>query len=366
MSVIRSSAPRFLIYVLVLLLSGCAYPPRRLLSVNTPPEVLEGDRTRITLTVTNVLSTPIIPVSVTLYARQSPAEYFAVRHIVADINYLQPLHAAEVRHLKTLRRIEADHVRDGRAWRRIPHSRFLHPHIIQPGKSFTQDFEFQAYATYRRLLYVDFFYLRLDSARVAESLYATGEPLPRPPEAERFTQVFHRIAPDQIASLGSNPERYLLHRPHLPDAHSPRLISKAVRLPVRRRPFSYRDAARRARYGARTHGYFAPAGAWVFDYDVGTWFVSPTGTTKLKGHYVDLLADLQAAAADSLIVAAPRVAGDRFLDYLQKAGYSDPKAATPTAQAAIPAKDLVTVLQQAESLGYTLDRHTWRAVPATP
>jgi hypothetical protein len=334
--------------------------------VKSPPEILEGERARITLTVTNILPEPIIPVSVTLYARSSPAEYFAVRHIVADTNYLQPLLAAEVRHLKTLNRIEAHHVRDGGAWRLIPHSRFLHPHILLPGQGFSQDFEFQAYASYRRLLHVDFFYLRFSNKEIARHLYVTAEPAVKPLGVDRFTQVFHRIEPQELSSPRPDPKRYLLHRPHLPRAQAPRLISKAVRLRVRRRPFSYRDAARRARHGARTHCYFSPAGAWVFDYDVGTWFVGPTGTTKLKGHYIHLVADLQRGGAVSLLLAAPRVPGDKFLDFLQNAGYSDPASAAPTARAVIPTNDLVAALQRAEALGYTIQAHTWRAMPSSP
>lgn len=345
---------------------GCTFPSRRALKVTCPPTITEGERTRITLSVTNVHPEPIIPVSVTLYARSSPAEYFAVRHIVADMDYLHPLQAAEVRYLKSLGRIEADHVRDGDTWRRIPHSRFLHPQILLPGQVFTQDFEFQAYASYGRLLAVDFFYLRLADYRTAQYLYVTSDPLVPPKGVARFTQAYVRISPEQIPTLQVEPARYILYRPHIPNIHSPSILSKSIRLPVQKRSFSYRDAARRARTGARTHGYFAPAGAWVFDYDAGTWFVSPTTTTKLTGHYTDLIVRLDTAGAEALTLTAPRVAADPFLDYLQKAGYSDSNAATPQAHAAIPTHDLVTVLQQAEAMGYTIDGATWRSKPPTP
>jgi hypothetical protein len=349
------------------LVAGCAYEPKGALVLQPPTSVQEGERAAIGVTVTNVFPEAIIPVSLTLYARTSPTEYFAVRHLVADTQFLDPLRASEVFYLQTLDRIEAVLTRDGQTWRLAPHSRFLHPSILLPGQSFTHEFQFQAYASYGRLLMMDFTYLRLSNEEITRNLYVTSDPLVLPAEADHTTQVYHRITAEQLANLDpSEPKRYLLYRPRMPSVQQTHVITKNVPLPVQPRAFSYAAAARQARFGARTHCFFAAANVWVFDYENGTWFIGPDATTKLTGNYLDIVADLQARAATELVLAAPRVAGDQLLAALQEAGYSDPKAVTPEAQAVIPAADLVATLQKAESLGYTITAHTWHAAPTPP
>jgi hypothetical protein len=352
------------VLVLPWLVAACTGPDARILAIQTPSDVLEGERAAITVTVKNDFDEPIIPVSLTVYARPSPAEYFIVRHIVSDVNYLQPLQAAEVRHLETLDRIEAYHVRDGDTWRRIPHSRFLHPHILLPGRSFTQDFAFQAYASYSRLLYADLLYLPLSRESIAKNLYLTHDQVVPPEHRRRHAQTYRRVAPDELEGLDRNPKRYLLYRPHRPDARRPRLLTRRIRLPVTRRAFSYPDAARRARAGARTHCFFSADEAWAFDYHDGTWIITPDRTIKLRGHYVHLIADLEQGGVRTLLLSAPRVPNDPLLRYFQDAGYSAPNAVTPQAEAAIPTNDLLTALEKAEALGYTITRTTWRPLPA--
>jgi hypothetical protein len=143
------------------------------------------------------------------------------------------------------------------------------------------------------------------------------------------------------------------------------VITKEVPLPVQPRAFSFATAARRARSGARNHCFFTAANAWVFDYENATWFLTPDTTTKLTGPYFDLVADLERKGTAELVLHAPRVAGDPFLAALQQAGYSDPSAVTPEAQATIPATDLVAVLEKAESLGTVVTGTTWQTAPAT-
>jgi len=350
-----------LLAALATAMGGCAPEARRMLTITSPPTILEGQRAHVNITVQNIYDEPIVPVSMTLYVRPEPTEYFVVRHLIADIDYYGPLQATEVRHLGTLNRIEADHVRDRGTWRRVPDSRYLHPRILLPGKSFSETFQFQAYEPYRRLLYCDFYYLPLGDEPTRRRLYVRSGPQTVAPDAERYTEVFNLVDTTAIQDPDPQPEDYLLFRPRGLATMPSRLLTRRVPLRVTPRQFSYLQAARRARFGARTHCYFSAAGTWVFEYpDAGTWFIGPVATTKLSGQYVNLIADLELRQASELALTAPRNADDKFLELLQKLGHSDPKATGDTAAASIPAESLLTVLQQAESLGYTIDARTWR------
>jgi hypothetical protein len=110
--------------------------------------------------------------------------------------------------------------------------------------------------------------------------------------------------------------------------------------------------------------FFSADEAWAFDYHDGTWIITPDRTIKLRGHYVHLIADLEQGGVRTLLLSAPRVPNDPLLRYFQDAGYSAPNAVTPQAEAAIPTNDLLTALEKAEALGYTITRTTWRPLPA--
>jgi hypothetical protein len=342
---------------------GCDRLPQRVITVASTPGVREGERTQVTITVHNVLPHPIIPIALTLYVRQDPTEYFVLRHLIGETEYYQPLQATEVRHLQTLSRIEADHVRDGNTWRRVPDSRFLHPRIVLPGKTLSETFQFQAYEPYQRLLFCDLHYLPVTPEHLRGCLFARSKPAPVAPHTERYTEHFTRIDEANLQDPDPDPQAYLLFRPRRLSAPPPRLITRRIPIHVRPRDFSYATAARRARFGARTHCYFRAADTWVFEYpDDGTWFIGPVATTKLQGHYVNLIADLELRDADQLTLTASRDPQDKLLQLFQKAGYSDPQAKDPQASAAIPTDNLLPVLQQAEALGYTIDPRTWKRV----
>ena len=161
-----------------IVLAGC-YQPSRLLTVTSNPDILEGQRTRVTIAIQNVLPQAIIPVSITLYERIDPTEQLATRRILADREFLAPLQAAKVRHLTTLGRVEADQVRDAGIWRRVPDTRFLHPRILLPGQSVAETFEFQAVERHRRSLRCDLYYFRLDSDELRGRLYVRDTSLTR-------------------------------------------------------------------------------------------------------------------------------------------------------------------------------------------
>ena len=342
---------------------GCAYQPRRVLTITSTPQVVEGQSAKVTVAVKNILPYPIVPVSMNLYARREPTEYFATRHILAELDFLTPLQAAAVRHLTTLNRVEADQVRDAGTWRRLPDTRFLHPHILAPGGTFARTFEFQAYESYRRILYCDLFYLRLDSEGLRGRVYKLDASKPRPPKADRYTDVYTRIDETRLDDPNPAPEHYLLFRRRVPSPDLTHTITKRVPIHVRPRAFSYHKAARRARFAPRAHVYLEPADVWVFDYDDGTWFVGPVAIIKLRGHYIKLVADLQRKGATTLGLSAPRKHGDKLLDLFRLSGYSDAKSTGPTVHATIPLDSLLRVLQQAESLGYTVTPATWRPMP---
>lgn len=349
----------------VLVGAACDQRPRQLLTAECPTEVVEGQQAEITLTIRNTSREPIIPLALCLYARPDPTEYLVQRKTIGEVEYYKPLQATEVRHLQTLDRIEADHVRDGEQWRHVPHSRFLHPRILLPGQAISEKFQLQAMESYRKLLYCDFYYLPWGSDRVRGRLFVRTKPDTSPADAQRYTEVFSRVDDTKFEDPNPQPDKYLLYRPARIYDRPPELLTQEVSLKVRPLTFPYRQAARRARTGARTSSYFAPAGAWVFEYeDGGTWVITPDTVVKLKGRYADLLADLARRQATVLTLMAPRKPDDKFLQHLEKAGYADPAAAGPNAVATIPTEHLIAVIQQAEALGYLIEPTTWR--PAQP
>ena len=345
------------------LVAGCDNLARRLITVASTPAVLEGQRTQVTITLRNIHPYPIIPTALTLYVRQDPTEYFLVRQTIGQAEYYEPLQATEVRHLQTLDRIEADQVRDGKHWRRVPDSRFLHPRILLPGKSVSETFQFQAYEPYRRLLYCDLYYLPLTGDQWRDRLFVHTSPRSVDPEAERYTDVYRRIDQDTVTDPEPDPQKYLLFRPRRHHAATPTLLTRRVPIDVRPRPFSYRAAARRAAMGARTHLYFSAGECWVFEYPQdGTWLIGPVATVKLNGHYASLLADVELRQAQSLAISAPREQNDKLLQYFQKAAFSDPKDTAANATATIPAESILPALEHAEATGYVIESRTWKPV----
>lgn len=356
---------RWLTLVALPVLVGC-YQPRRLLMVTPGPDVLEGQRARVTLTVQNILSDPIIPVSLTFYERADPAEQLARRRILGEREYLEPLQAAKVRHMATLNRVEADQVRDGGVWRRVPDTRFLHPRILLPGQSIVETFEFQAIESHAYRLACDLYYFRLASDEIRDRIYVRDKTLARRGDDDHYTEVFTITDPRRLALSEPRPADFLLYRRRIPSPQATRVVTRRVPLRVKPRKFSLRQAAVRARYAARAYVYYPPANAWVFDYDDGTWFVTPSATVKLRGDYLTLAALLASEEAQTLSITAPRRQGDKLLDYFHQSAFADPKATGDTARATIPTDRLLEVLQHAESLGYAIDRETWRPVAAAP
>jgi hypothetical protein len=369
----RHRAPRLLLPALLaafgLALSGCAdYVPGRALSFSAPSGVLEGQRSEITVTFTNVHNEPIIPISMALHVRRPPLEYSGTRQVITETDYLKPLMAAEIRDLRTLNRIEADLVGDDGHWTKRPDSRYLHPRILLPGQTLTETFACQTDPRTQRLLAADFLYYLLSNEIVAGRLYARHQTQNVPPTAEHKTDVYTRIDAKQFTDPSPQPENYLIVRPLILTRQSARLISERIPLNVQPRQFSYEQALRKARPGASASAFFTPAGAWAFQYpDDGTCFVGAAGTiAKLAGHYVQLVSDAEARGGQPLAIAAPRRPDDKLLALFQKLGYSDPKATDNPARATIPPDSLISVLQQAESLGYTLDSTTWYPTSAPP
>jgi hypothetical protein len=340
-----------------------------MIAVASPPELTEGQSTRLTVTIQNIHSVPIVPLAMTLYVRPDPTEYFVVRKVLGEAEYYKPIQATEIRHHQTLEppRIEADHIRDANQWRHVPDSRFLHPRILLPDQTLSETFQFQAYQSYRRLLYCDLYYLPLGGPRARGRLFRRTKPQEVRPDAERYTEVFTQIDEANLEDPNPQPENYILYRPRRPNDAPPRLLTRQIPLNVRARTFTYAQAARRARFGARTQAYFAPADAWVFEYaDDGTWFVTPVATTRLNGHYANLIADIEARQANSVTLTAPRKPDDKLLQLLEKKGYADPNSKARTAEATIPADQLLPILEQAESLGYTIEGNTWQPADAEP
>ncbi len=357
----------FVPVLFVLAGAACDQRPRQLVTATFPKDVSEGQRTEVTLTIRNTYGEPIIPLALCLYARPDPTEYLVQRKTLGEVEYYKPLQATEVRHLQTLDRIEADHVRDGEQWRHVPDSRFLHPRILLAGQSIAETFQLQAMESYRKLLYCDFYYLPWAPDRARGRLFVRVKPETVPPDAQRYTEVYTRVDEAKFSDPDPKSDKYLLYRPARIYDRPPELLTQEVRLEVQPQKFTYRLAARRARLGARTTSYFSPAGAWVFEYaDDGTWFVTPDAVVKLKGRYAELLADIERRQATVITLTAPRKADDKLLQHLEKAGYSDPAAKGPNAVATIPTDQLLTVLQQAEALGYAIEPTTWRPAQEGP
>lgn len=349
--------------ILAITAAACDPGPRRLLTVATSQAVTEGSNTQVTLTVTNSYSVPIIPLSLGLYVRPDATQYLVQRRTLAEVEYYKPLQATEVRHLQTLDRIEVDHTRDGNQWRHVPDSRFLHPRILLPGQQFSQAFTIQALASYRKLLYADLYYLPLTPGREQSRLFMRTKPDSIPPDADRYTEVFTRLGASELNDTDPQPERYLLYRPARIHDQPPMLFTQAVALDVKQERFTYAQAARRARHGARAVAYLPAASTWAFEYpDAGTWLVTSDTLTKLKGHYAGLLADLAGRQATTLTLTGPRAPDDKLLQHFDASGFSDPKAGGPNAVVTIPADRLPTVLEQAEALGYRIEATTWKRV----
>lgn len=361
MSTRRSALPVRIVAVLAwpLVVAGC-YPPRQLVTVTSSPDILEGQRARVTINMQNVLREAIIPVSLTVYERRDPTGQFATRRILVDREFLEPLQAAKVRHLGTLSRVEADQVRDAGAWRRVPDTRLLHPRILLPGESLAETVTVQAIAAHRRSLYCDFYYFRLSSDEIRGRLFVRDPALDRRRDDDHHTEVYVLADPAQLADADPKPGHYLLYRRRVPKPQAVHILTKRVPLRVRPRAFSYREAAARAKVGHTARAYFTPADAWVFDYDDGTWFLTRSATVKLRGRYLDLITALESEQAPTLGLTAPRRPDDKLLDYFQRSGYADPKAPGDTARATLPTDRLLEVLQHAESLGYTVTDSSWR------
>ena len=350
---------------LPLLLAAC-HQPSRMVTVASSPDLLEGQTAQVVITVRNVLSQTIIPVSMTVYERRDPTEQFGQRQILGEREFLAPLQCAKVRHLSTLNRVEADQLRDGGAWRRVPDTRFLHPRILLPGQSFAEPFAFRTSAAHRNRLYCDLFYFRLDGDEVRGRLYQRAPEQTRKLDDDHYTDVYTLRTAAQLADPAPQPAGYLLFRRRVPSPRGTHVVTKRLPLDVRPRPFSLRQALARARYAPRAHLYFTPADAWILDYDHGTWALTSKATVKLRGHYITLLADLEHQGAHSLELSAPRRPGDKLLDLFQHSGHADPAAKGDTVHAAILVGQLLAVLHQAETLGYLIDAASWRPVTPSP
>jgi len=342
--------------------AACDGQGRRLLSASFPQGIAEGQQAQVTITIRNPEQTPIVPLALSLYVKPNPMEYLVARRVLGEVEYYKPLQATEVRHLQTLDRIEADHVRDGKEWRHVPDSRFLHPRILMPGQTIEETFTFQAMESHRKLLYCDLHYLPWASAR--GRMFVLAKPQSVPPDAERYTAVYTRVDEAKVGETTPDAANYILYRPARTHDQPPRLATLDVRLKVAAQGFTYRQAAKRARLGARTYCHFAPANAWVFEYaDDGTWFVAPEAVTRLKGKYADLIADITKRDATVLTLTAPRQADDKLRQHFEKTGLSDPAAAGPNAVATIPLDRLLPTLEQAEALGYLIQLTTWAPLP---
>lgn len=342
--------------------AACDQQARRVLGVGAPQDVTEGQQVEVTITISNVEAEPIIPLALSLYVRPDPMAYLVARRVLGEVEYYKALQATEVRHLATLDRIEAQHVRDAGEWRRVPDSRFLHPRVLLPGQTIAETFSFQAMESHRRLLYCDLYYLPWAAAR--ERVFSRQRPLVVPDDADRYTEVYTRVGEGGLDDPDPQPGNYLLYRPARIHDRAPDLLTRQVELQVRPQKFTYRQAARRARLGARTYCYFSGAAAWVFDYaDDGTWFVASDAVTRLKGNYAELVNDLERRHATVITLAAPRQPEDRFRSHLEKAAFCDPTATGPNAVATIPVESLLPILEQAESLGYRVESTTWKPMP---
>jgi len=353
--------------VLLIVAAGCDRLARKFIIVASTPKVTEGEWTTVTVTIRNPETVPIVPLTLTLYARPDPTEYFSARRVLGQANFYQPLQATEVHHLPTLNRIEAIHVRDRGKWRRVPDSRFLHPRILLPGKTLSETFTFQAFAAYRHLLYCELVYLSFDSERVRGHLFRRKTLKAPSLETERYTETFERVDENRLGDPDPQPHDYLLFRPRGYVAELPLTLDRRVPLNVQPRPFSYRRAAERARFGASAVCFFSAQSMWAFEYpDDGTWFVGPDLTLKLRGQYATLIANLERRKAASLELPPPPAQAAPLRDYLTKAGYlkAAPKPRAPVV--AIPLDNLLTVLEKIEALGWTIAGGRWAPLSPQP
>jgi len=353
--------------VLLVAASGCQRMAHRFMTVASTPRVTEGEWTTVTVTVRNPEEVPIVPLSLTLYARPDPTEYFTARHVLGEANFYEPLQATEVHHLPTLDRVEASHIRDRGKWRRVPDSRFLHPRILLPGKTLSETFTFQALEPYGRLLYCELVYLTFESERVRGHLFRRKPTTAISPQTERYTEVYERVDATRLDDPAPQPADYLLFRPRGYQPDLPLTLTRRVPLNVQPRPFTYRQAAARARFGASQTCFFAPIGIWVFEYpDNGSWFVGPDMTIKLRGQYGTLITNLVRRGAKTLELPPPGAQAKALTEYLTAAGYLKPGQQGRPRVVAIPVENLLTVLEKAEALGWTPAPGNWQPLaPAT-
>jgi len=353
--------------VLLVAASGCQRMAHRFMTVASTPRVTEGDWTQVTVTVRNPEEVPIVPLSLTLYARPDPTEYFAARRVLGETDFYEPLQATEVHHLPTLNRVEATHIRDRGKWRRVPDSRFLHPRILLPGKTLSETFSFQALEPYSRLVYCELVYLTFRSERVRGHLFKRKPTKPTSPETERYTETYERVDETRLDDPDPQPADYLLFRPRGYQPDLPLTLRRRVPLNVQPRPFSYRQAAARARFGASQTCFFPPNGTWVFEYpDDGTWFIGPDMTIKLRGHYGTLVTNLVRRGAKTLELPPPAAEAATLTQYLTAAGYLKQGQEGRPPVVAIPVPNLLTVLEKVEALGWTPAAGTWEPIaPAT-
>jgi len=213
---------------LIVACAGCAYRPRNMLKVSAPGNA-EGKTAQVTVTVTNVHPEVILPVTMTLVARKSPAMLFSTPSRLAENNYLKPVRAAEVRYLSSLDRIELIQIRTAGVWRRLPDTRYQHPaRILLPGQSFTETFDCRLTRGYERHLYCDFRYLRMSGESVIGRLYARQNASEPDADAELHIEAYVRVKETNLSNVDSTPNSYILHR-RRPSATETRMVSKRVR-----------------------------------------------------------------------------------------------------------------------------------------
>jgi len=356
------------VLALLVAVGGCQRVASRFITVASTPRVTEGDWTQVTVTVRNPEQVPIVPLSLTLYVRPDPTEYFTARQVLGETDFYEPLQATEVHHLPTLNRVEATHIRDRGKWRRVPDSRFLHPRVLLPGKTLSETFSFQALAPYSRLLYCELVYLSFESQRVRGHLFRRKPTKAVSPETERYTETYERVDETRLDDPDPQPADYLLFRPRGYQPELPLTLTLRVPLNVQPRPFTYRQAAARARFGASQTCFFPPLALWVFEYpDDGTWFVGPDMTIKLRGQYANLVTCLARRRAKTLELPPPGADAKALTQYLTKADYLKPGQAGRPGVVAIPVENLLTVLEKAEALGWTPAAGNWKplAPPTT-
>jgi hypothetical protein len=239
--------------------------------------------------------------------------------------------------------------------------------VLLPGQGFTEKIRALARLSHRRLLYCNLRYLKFSDEIVAGQLYLREQQAKPRPDAMRYLDVFVRVTERKLPQVSPASNDYVLRLRQMPSSQVTHLVRRRVRMQVTPRSFSLQDALTRARPGAEAHTYFTAAGAWVFDYGPdGTWVVGPVATTKLSGRYLPIITDLERLHADSLTLVAAKRDPDPLLDVFERSGYPIQTTDDKMIEVSIPAADVVSVLEQAEALSYTIDGVTWHLTDTTP